>query len=192
MIYDAVHAFGVKLNGKSILNYGDVSILSFHAAKTFSTMEGGAIITKDEKIKHRIDFLKNVGFADEVTVIGPGINAKMCETIAAFGLLELEIIDEEIRLRKRLYQYYNEKLLGVSGITIFRAIGDVESNYSYYPILIHQDQFGKSRDDEYSELKKHPICSRTYFYPLISQFPTYRSLTSASFDNLPVAKKITK
>lgn len=192
VIYDAAHAFGVKLNGKSILNYGDVSILSFHAAKTFNTMEGGKIITKDEKIKHRVDFLKNFGFADEVTVIGPGINAKMCEAIAAFGLLELEIIDEEIRLRKKLYQCYNERLLGVPGITIFGAIDGVKSNYSYYPILIHQDQFGRSRDDVYEELKKHHIYSRRYFYPLISQFPTYRSLPSASRDNLPVAEKITK
>ena len=192
VIYDAAHAFGVEINGESILNYGDISILSFHATKIFNTMEGGAIITRDEKIKRRIDFLKNFGFADEVTIIGPGINAKMCEVLAAYGLLELEIIDEEIKKREKISRCYKKRLVEIPGITNFGDIDGVKPNYSYYPILIHQDQFGKSRDEVYEELKKHRIHSRRYFFPLISQFPTYRSLPSAARDNLPVAEKITK
>jgi len=191
VIYDAAHAFGVNFNGKSILNYGDMSILSFHATKVFNTIEGGAIITNDKKLKERIDFLKNFGFADEVTVVAPGINAKMNEIQAAFGLLQLKNIQIEIQKRNEIAKSYRKKLANIKGIKIFDDFKGVKHNYSYFPILIQKD-FQKSRDQVYDLLKKNNIYSRRYFYPLISQFPMYRELASASANNLPVAEKITK
>lgn len=192
VIYDACHAFGVRLKGNSILNYGDLSILSFHATKVFTTFEGGAIVCQDEKTKKRIDYLKNFGFAGETTVVGPGINAKMNEFQAALGLLQLKYIDEAIEKRKRIAELYRSHLGNIKGIKIFKDIEGVRHNYSYLPILIDQKEFGKSRDEVYEDLKKYNIYTRRYFYPLISQFPTYKGLPSAAEDNLPIAEKITK
>lgn len=190
LIYDAAHAFGVKKNDVSILNYGDLSILSFHATKVFNTIEGGAIICPDEKTKKRIDYLKNFGFAGETTVIEPGINAKMNELQSAYGLLQLKYVDEYIAKRKIIADLYRERLQGIHGIRILQDIKNVHHNYSYFPILIDCKEFGKTRDEVYNELKKYNIFTRRYFYPLISQFPTYRGLKSASRDNLPIAEKV--
>jgi len=190
LIYDAAHAFGVKVNGNSVLNYGDLSILSFHATKVFNTIEGGAIICHDEKTKQRIDYLKNFGFADETTVIAPGINAKMNELQSAYGLLQLKYVDDCIAKRKKIALLYREKLKGVIGISCIDDIDGVDHAYSYFPILVDREKFGKTRDELYEELKSNNIFGRRYFYPLISQFPTYRGLPSSKSDNLPVATKI--
>lgn len=190
VIYDAAHAFGVKLNGNSILNYGDLSIMSFHATKVFNTIEGGAIICHDEKTKQRIDFLKNFGFADEVTVVAPGINAKMNELQSAYGLLQLKYVDGWIEKRKNIAKIYCEQLNGISGISFLEDIPGVNHAYSYFPILVDKEKFDITRDELYEELKKNNIFGRRYFYPLISQFPTYRGLPSSKTDNLPIATKI--
>jgi len=187
LIYDAAHAFGVKINGNSILNYGDLSILSFHATKVFNTIEGGAIISPDEKTKKRIDYLKNFGFADETTVIAPGINAKMNELQSAYGLIQLKYVDACINNRKKIATIYREKLKNVNGITFLDDIKGVDHAYSYFPILVAKEKYGRTRDELYEELKKHNIFGRRYFYPLISQFPTYRGLLSSKHDNLPIA-----
>ncbi len=189
VIYDAAHAFGVTVDGNSILNYGDLSILSFHATKTFNTIEGGAIICHDEKTKKRIDFLKNFGFADEVTVVEPGINAKMNELQAAYGLVQLKHVDNYISKRKSIAELYRQKLKTVKGIVMLFDIPDVRHSYTYFPVLIDERTHGTSRDSVYEELKKHNIFGRRYFYPLISQFPTYRGLNSAKPQNLPVATR---
>jgi dTDP-4-amino-4,6-dideoxygalactose transaminase len=190
VIYDAAHAFGVKVNGNSILNYGDLSILSFHATKTFNTIEGGAIISPDESTKKRVDFLKNFGFADEVTVIEPGINAKMNELQAAYGLVQLKHVDEFIGKRKVIAELYRQKLAGVKGIRFLIDKDNVSHSYTYFPILIDVKSFGATRDELYEKLKEYNIFGRRYFYPLISQFPTYRSLPSAHKANLPEAEKV--
>jgi len=192
IIYDAAHAFGVKKDEQTILDYGDISVLSFHATKAFNTVEGGAIVTKDKNLKKRIDYLKNFGFADETTVIGHGINGKMNELIAAYGLLQLKKIDHEIEKRKSLAFLYRDLLRKVKGIAIFEDHETVDHNYSYFPILIDQKQYGKSRDYVYEKLKESNIYSRRYFYPLISQFPAYRGLPSASKENLPIAEELTQ
>jgi dTDP-4-amino-4,6-dideoxygalactose transaminase len=190
VIYDAAHAFGVKVNGESILNFGDLSVLSFHATKVFNTFEGGAIICHDEKTKRRIDFLKNFGFADEVTVVEPGINAKMNEFQAALGLLQLKHVEEYIAKRKAVAEKYRNELKNVKGIGFLDDIPGVKHSYTYFPVLIDEKIYGESRDEVYEKLKKHNIYSRRYFYPLISRFPTYRSLPSAKPANLHVAEKI--
>jgi dTDP-4-amino-4,6-dideoxygalactose transaminase len=193
VIYDACHAFAVKINNQSIFNYGDLSILSFHATKVFTTFEGGAIISPDEKTKKRIDFLKNFGFADEVTVVAPGINAKMNEIEAAFGLLQLKYIDKNIEKRKNIVTAYKKGLQNIKGVRMLNNdIEGVTQNYSYFPILINAKEYGKTRDEVYEYLKKNEIFSRRYFYPLISQFPAYKSIPSANAENLPVAEKIAK
>jgi dTDP-4-amino-4,6-dideoxygalactose transaminase len=190
LIYDAAHAFGVKVNEESVLNYGDLSILSFHATKVFNTIEGGAIICPDEKTKKRIDYLKNFGFAGEITVIAPGINAKMNELQAAYGLIQLKYVDSYISKRKIIAKTYRNKLSGIDGIEFLEDMEDVTHAYSYFPILVDKEKYGKTRDELYEELKLHNIFGRRYFYPLISQFPTYRGLSSAKPDNLPVATKV--
>lgn len=192
VIYDAAHAFGVKINEKSVLNFGDLSVLSFHATKVFNTFEGGAIICHDERTKKRIDFLKNFGFADEVTVVSPGINAKMNEIQSAIGILQLKGIKKHIEIRKKISSFYRKALEKVEGIRFLGEQPDVTSNYAYFPIFVEKQKYGKTRDELYDELKKHNIYGRRYFYPLISQFPTYRNLPSASHDNLPIAEKITQ
>jgi dTDP-4-amino-4,6-dideoxygalactose transaminase len=192
IIYDAAHAFGVFKNDESILNWGDLSILSFHATKTFNTVEGGAIVCKDAKTKERIDHLKNFGFTNETTVIGVGINAKMNEVIASYGLLQLKNIDIEIVKREEKVNLYRNLLEGTKGITIFDNIPNVRHNYSYFPILINKQQYGKTRDEVYEILKKNNIFARRYFYPLISQFPAYSGLPSAAKENLLTASQITE
>lgn len=192
LIYDAAHAFGVKINGHSVLDFGDLSILSFHATKSFNTLEGGAIVCHDKKTKDRIDLLKNFGFVDETIVIEPGINAKMNEVQAAYGLLQLKYIDEYIAKRKTIAQTYREQLNDIPGIHYLKDIEGVRHNYPYFPILIDAQEYGKTRNDVYEELKKHNIFSRRYFYPLISQLPMYRNLLSSKTKNLPVAKRVTE
>ncbi len=192
VIYDACHAFGVTLNGNSILNFGDLSVLSFHATKVFTTFEGGAIISHDETTKKQIDFLKNFGFAGETTVVAPGINAKMNEFQAALGLLQLDYIDRSVHQRKKIVECYRENLIGLRGISFFRDAPDVNHNYSYFPIFVNENEFGRSRDDIYHSLVKNNIFPRRYFFPLISQFPTYRGLDSAKPANLPIAEDITR
>jgi len=190
VIYDAAHAFGVTVNGNSILNYGDLSVLSFHATKTFNTIEGGAIICHDEKTKRRIDFLKNFGFANEVTVVEPGINAKMNELQAAYGLAQLRHIDEYIAKRKAVTELYRNGLKDIKGIRCLNDIEGAKHSYTYFPILIDEIEYGESRDEVYERLRRHNIYGRRYFYPLISQFPTYRGLPSAKKENLTNASLI--
>jgi len=192
VVYDACHAFGVKLNEESILKFGDLSVLSFHATKIFTTFEGGAIICHDEKTKKRIDFLKNFGFADEVTVVAPGINAKMNEFQASVGILQLQYIEQCIEKCKSLTHLYRRLLDGLPGIRVLRDSCNVRHNYSYFPILINEKELAISRDDLYGILKEHNIFGRRYFFPLISQFPTYKGLPSASPENIPIAQRISK
>jgi dTDP-4-amino-4,6-dideoxygalactose transaminase len=189
LIYDAAHAFGVKQKGQSILNYGDLSILSFHATKVFNTFEGGAIICHDAITKKRIDDLKNFGIHDEVTVVAPGINAKMNEVQAAFGLLQLKYIDNIITKRKALTELYRNQLDGVKGLRFLTDMEGVQHNYSYFPVFI-SDEYPISRDALYEYLKTHNIFTRRYFYPLISEFSTYKSLPSATPHNLSIAKNL--
>lgn len=190
VLYDAAHAFGVDIQGQTLLAHGDMSVLSFHATKLFNTLEGGAIITNDEAVKKRVDFLKNFGFADEVTVVAPGINAKMNEFQAAFGLLQLEEFPAEIRRRKTLDHRYRQALAGVPGITMIQSAAGITPNYHYFPVLIDERQAGVSRDDVYHGLKEHNIFARRYFYPLISRIPAYRHLPSADPGNLPEAERV--
>lgn len=192
LIYDAAHAFGVKIKDNSILNYGDLSVLSFHATKVFNTIEGGAIVCHDEKTKQRIDYLKNFGFAGETTVIAPGINAKMNEVQAAYGLLQLKYIDGNIAKRKSIAELYRQQLMNVPGIRCINDMQGVNHTYPYFPIFVDTKAYGKSRDELYEELKKHNIFGRRYFYPLISQFPSYRGLNSSKPENLPIATGITE
>jgi dTDP-4-amino-4,6-dideoxygalactose transaminase len=187
LIYDAAHAFGVRQNGQSILNCGDLSILSFHATKAFNTIEGGAIICHDENTKRHIDHLKNFGFEDEVTVVEPGINAKMNELQSAYGLLQLKYIDGYIRSRQEIAARYRELLDGIKGVRFLDDIEGMTHSYTYFPVLIDATGYGRSRDDVYQLLRDNDIYGRRYFYPLISQFPTYRGLPSSAPENLPVA-----
>ena len=188
IIYDAAHAFGVQNHDGSILNHGDLSVLSFHATKVFNTFEGGAIICPDAKTKQRIDHLKNFGFVDEITVVAPGINGKMSELNAALGLLQLKGIDAVLQKRKTIDTHYRQGLAGVKGIHCLTDAGEQVANYSYFPILVRSD-YPLSRDALYQKLKDQGIYARRYFYPLISDFPMYRGLPSAAPSNLPVAKK---
>lgn len=190
VIYDAAHAFGVKVDGKSILEEGDISTLSFHATKVFNTVEGGALICHDEATKKRIDYLKNFGFADEVTVVAPGINSKMDELRSAYGLLNLQQVDKAIESRKATALKYREGLKNVPGLRWLEDIEGVRHNYSYFPLFIDEEKYGMSRDALYARLKEHNILGRRYFYPLISEFSTYRGLESAAPENLPVAHKL--
>lgn len=188
VIYDAAHAFGVEDDGGSILRHGDLSILSFHATKVFTTFEGGAIISPDDKTKKRIDYLKNFGFADEVTVVAPGINGKMNELQAAIGLAQLRHINRVFDARKAIDFLYRERLKDIPGIYCPPPPDSLRHNYSYFPILI-DSPYPISRDDTYNLLKSHGIYTRRYFYPLISDFPMYRSIPSANPSNLAFAHK---
>lgn len=186
VIYDAAHAFGVQDEGGSVLRHGDLSVLSFHATKVFNTFEGGAIICPDAKTKQRIDHLKNFGFVDETTVVAPGINGKMSEINAAFGVLQLQHIDEAQAQRKRIAEAYREALCDVPGIRCLQDAGEQVANYSYFPLLVEAD-YPLSRDALYQKLKDNNIFARRYFYPLITDFPMYRGMPSAHRENLPVA-----
>ena len=190
VIYDAAHAFGVKLNGKSILEHGDMSTLSFHATKTYNTAEGGALVCHDAKTKERIDYLKNFGFAGETEVVAPGINAKMDEIRAALGLLNLKYVDDAIAKRKLITETYREQLQNISGISFLDDMAGVEHNYSYFPIFVDVEKYGIKRDDLYEKMKTAGVYGRRYFYPLISEFSTYRGLDSAKPENLKVAHQV--
>lgn len=190
VIYDAAHAFGVKVNGESILKAGDISTLSFHATKTYNTVEGGALICHSAEMKQRIDYLKNFGFAGEIDVIAPGINSKMDEVRSAYGLVALKHVDAAIDARRRVTELYREALRDVEGIRMFEEIEGVTYNYSYFPIFVDAQKYGESRDELYFRMQKHEIFGRRYFYPLISEFSTYSSLPSASPANLPVATRM--
>lgn len=187
VIYDAAHAFGVKDQGGSILRHGDLSVLSFHATKVFNTFEGGAIISPDAKTKRHIDHLKNFGFVDETTVVAAGINSKMSEFNAAIGLLQLKHIDHAVNCRREIDAIYRESLGAIKGIRCINPSNETVANYSYFPVLIGKD-YPFNRDDLFNQLRNQNIYARRYFYPLISDFPMYRGLRSASTDNLPVAK----
>lgn len=189
IIYDAAHAFGVEDAGGSILRYGDLSVLSFHATKVFNTFEGGAIICPDAKTKQRINHLKNFGFVDEVTVVAPGINGKMSEVNAAFGLLQLKHIDRALARRREIDSIYREQLREMKGIRLVEEASQIKANYSYFPILVEAD-YPLSRDELYLKLKGKDIFARRYFYPLISEFPMYRGMQSAQRSNLPVASEV--
>lgn len=190
VIYDAAHAFGVEVNGESILNAGDLSTLSFHATKVYNTIEGGAMIMHDEATKKRIDDLKNFGFHDEVTVVGPGINSKMDEVRAAYGILNLRQVDAAIDARHKVADTYRNALRDVPGISFFEDMGGVRHNYSYFPIFVDEEKYGMSRDSLYEKMKSANVYGRRYFYPLISEFSTYRGLDSARPENLPNAHKL--
>ena len=190
VIYDAAHAFGVEVNGKSVLEYGDMATLSFHATKVYNTLEGGALVTHDAETKKRIDYLKNFGFAGETEVVAPGINSKMDEVRAAYGLLNLGQVDKAIEQRHQVAIKYREALNNVKGIRFFDDIPGVRHNYSYYPIFVNAEEYGTTRDELYFKMKERGVLGRRYFYPLISTFSTYKGLPSADPENLPVATRI--
>jgi len=190
IIYDAAHAFGVKQNGISILNYGELSILSFHATKVFHTFEGGAIISHSPETKQKIDHLKNFGFRDEVTVVGTGINGKMNEFQAIIGLLNLKYFEKECILRKELDTVYRTELMELPGLHFFNPVPSVEYNYSYFPVLINERYCGISRDSLYLILRNNGFMVRRYFYPLISNMSAYKDIPSATAEHLPVANKV--
>jgi dTDP-4-amino-4,6-dideoxygalactose transaminase len=190
VIYDAAHCFGERHLGIGICNFGDLSILSFHATKVFNTMEGGAIVCHEEAIKKRIDYLKNFGFAGETTVMAPGINSKMNEMQAALGLVQLKHYNEYIGKRKIIAETYRKELSDIKGISCLPIPEKTESNYAYFPILVNEKEYGMSRDFIFEKLKKQNIHGRRYFYPLISDFPIYKGLDSAKPENLPVAKRM--
>lgn len=190
VIYDAAHAFGVEVDGESILNAGDMATLSFHATKVYNTVEGGALVMHDAETKKRIDYLKNFGFANEVTVVGPGINSKMDEVRSAYGLLNLRQVDAAIEARRQVAIKYREALRPVEGITFFDDMPGVKHNYSYFPIFVDAEKYGMTRDELYFKMKEHNVLGRRYFYPLISEFSTYRGLESARPENLPNAHRM--
>jgi dTDP-4-amino-4,6-dideoxygalactose transaminase len=191
VIYDAAHAFGVRIRDRSILEYGDMSVLSFHGTKVFNTFEGGAIISRDEKTKRRIDNLKNFGFVDETTVVAPGINGKMNEVQAAFGVLQLKYMDHVLAQRAEIDTRYRRAFRNVRGLQMHEVPADCTKNYAYFPVLV-TSEFGVDRDALYEKLRANQIAARRYFYPLISEFPTYRGLPSSNALNLPVASAISR
>ena len=190
VIYDAAHAFGVEVNGESVLTKGDMATLSFHATKVYNTLEGGALVVHDEATKKRIDFLKNFGFAGETEVVAPGINSKMDEVRAAYGLLNLKLVDDAIEKRHQIAIEYRKALRNIPGIRFFEDMPGVRHNYSYFPIFVNAEEYGMTRDELYFKMRDAGVYGRRYFYPLISSFSTYRALPSASPENLPVATRI--
>lgn len=189
VIYDSAHAFGVQDGGGSLLRHGDLSVLSFHATKVFNTFEGGAIICPDAKTKQRIDRLKNFGIVDEVTVVAPGINGKMSEINAAFGLLQLQHVDHALARRHYWADRYRAALSDVAGLSLLAAAGQTVANHAYFPVFV-QDSFPVTRDGLYALLREHEVYARRYFYPLITDFPMYRGIASAADSNLPVAAQV--
>lgn len=197
VIYDAAHAFGVKVKAcegagawKSILDFGDISTLSFHATKVYNTIEGGALVCHTKEMKEKIDHLKNFGYEDEVTVVAPGINSKMDEVRSAYGLLNLKQVDAAIEARQKVANAYRKALRNVNGIRFFDDMPGVKHNYSYFPIFINEAEYGMSRDALYEKMKAQGIFSRRYFYPLISTFEPYREYPTAAAENLPIATKV--
>jgi len=192
VIYDAAHAFGVEKNGKSILNDGDLSVLSFHATKVFNTFEGGAIISHTPEMKKNIDDLKNFGFQDQITVQGVGINGKMNEVHSAMGLLQLKYIDQAIERRKQITKQYRKKINNIKGISLQDDLDGVKHNYAYLTLFINEEEYGMSRNDLDKKLKQNNIIGRRYFYPLISHFDEYKYLSSSNIGNLENAEKLSK
>ena len=190
VIYDAAHAFGVEVNGESILNAGDMSTLSFHATKVYNTLEGGALVMHDETTKKRVDYLKNFGFAGETEVVAPGINSKVDEVRAAYGILNLRQVDAAIEARHQVAIKYREALRPVEGITFMDDMPGVKHNYSYFPLFVDAEKYGMTRDELYEKMKAHNVLGRRYFYPLISTFTTYKGYESADPKNLPKAHKM--
>ena len=190
VIYDAAHAFGVEVNGKSLLNAGDMSTLSFHATKVYNTIEGGALVMQDEETKRKVDFLKNFGFRNEVEVVAPGINSKMDEIRSAYGILALRQVDDAIEARNEVARLYRQALKDVPGVRFFEDMLGVKHNYSYFPVFINAEEYGMTRDQLYFKMKDANVLGRRYFYPLISTFDPYRSLPSSSAENLPVATRM--
>jgi len=190
VIYDAAHAFGVIQNGQSVLKAGDLSTLSFHATKVYNTIEGGALICHSAEMKYHVDNLKNFGFRGETTVVAPGINSKMDEMRAAYGLLNLRQVDAAIEARKQVAEAYRSALRGVNGIRFFDDMLGVRHNYSYFPVFVDEEQYGISRDALYEKMKANNVLGRRYFYPLITDFDPYKDIPSANPANLPVANKI--
>ena len=190
VIYDAAHAFGVRVNGDSILNAGDISTLSFHATKVYNTIEGGALVCHSAEMKHQIDNLKNFGFRGEVTVEAPGINGKMDEVRAAYGLLNLKQVDAAIEARQKVANAYREALKDVKGIRFFDDMPGVKHNYSYFPIFINEAEYGMTRDELYEKMKAENVYGRRYFYPLITAFEPYKDYPTAAASNLPIATKV--
>lgn len=190
VIYDAAHAFGVEKDGVSIIDAGDVATLSFHATKVYNTIEGGALVCHDAQTKQRIDYIKNFGFANETTVVAPGINGKMDELRSAYGLLSLKYVDDAIEKRRKVAIRYREALKDIRGIRYFNDMTGVRHNYSYFPIFISEKEYGMSRDLLYEKMKSAGVYGRRYFYPLISTFSTYRGLESSRKENLPDAYKM--
>lgn len=180
----------VEVETESILNWGDMSTLSFHATKVYNTIEGGAMIMHDAETKKRIDYLKNFGFAGETTVVGPGINSKVDEMRSAYGLLNLKQVDQAIAKRQKVANAYRESLRGIDGLTFFEDMPGVKHNYSYFPMFIDAEKYGTTRDELYAKMKEANVLGRRYFYPLISEFSTYRGLESARPENLPNAHKM--
>lgn len=190
VIYDAAHAFGVEVDGESILKAGDMSTLSFHATKVYNTLEGGALVMHDAETKKRIDYLKNFGFSGETTVVAPGINSKVDEVRAAYGIINLRQVDAAIEARHQVAIKYREALRPIEGITFMDDMPGVKHNYSYFPIFIDAEKYGMTRDELYEKMRSHNVLGRRYFYPLISTFSTYRGLPSAVPENLPKAHKM--
>lgn len=189
VIYDAAHAFGVEVDGKPIGAFGDISMFSFHATKVYHTVEGGGLAFCSPILKEKADLLRNFGIKSEDSIVESGTNAKLNELQAAMGLLVLELVDEEIRNRKKVANQYRDALKDIPGLTFFKDISGVRHNYSYFVIRIDRKQFGRSRDEVCEELKRYNVFSRKYFYPLCSQFECYRDLPSAAEGSLPVAEK---
>ena len=193
VVYDAAHAFGVEINGKGIGNFGDISMMSFHATKLYHTVEGGALMHGDPNLKARIDLLKNFGIKNEEEVVMPGINGKMNEVQAAVGQIMLNYVDGERQKRRTLAAVYDEELRQVPGITLMPKLGEnIRLNHQYYVIRINEAEFGRSRDYVYEEFKKYNVFARKYFHPLCSEYTCYRQLPSAAVGKLPVAERIGK
>ena len=196
VIYDAAHTFGVRYKGKSILEWGDISTISFHATKVYNTIEGGALVCHSAEMKRLIDQLKNFGFEDETIVLAPGINSKMDEVRSAYGLLNLQQADAAIAARKRVAQQYTEAIKYIKGIDLFPYIESLGAeqgfdwNCAYYPILINEAEYGMSRDALYAHMKEQNVLGRRYFYPLITTFEPYREFPTANPKNLPVATEL--
>ena len=190
VIYDAAHAFGVRNEGQSILNWGDISTLSFHATKVYGTIEGGALVCHSAEMKYQIDNLKNFGFRGETTIVAPGINGKMDEVRAAFGLLNLKQVDAAIDARHKVANGYREAINQISGLTCLPELPHIRYNYGYFPIFVDEEKYGMSRDALYEKLKANNIFGRRYFYPLISTLNPYKEYPSATPSNLPIATKM--
>jgi dTDP-4-amino-4,6-dideoxygalactose transaminase len=189
IIYDAAHAFGVEQNGESILKTGDASVVSFHATKVFTTIEGGAVACSDPSLQKRLDGLRNFGFDDETTIVLPGMNAKLDELRAACGWLSLKYVEQAIAKRKGVALRYREALREVEGISYIDDMSGVKHNYAYFPIFIDAVQYGCSRDELYTRLKEASIFCRRYFYPLLSQCAAYRDRAPDPATHTPVAVK---